>query len=145
MSRPSTVERGRRGEALVAESLESMGWRVLDRNWRDGPRELDLVVYRPGVLAFVEVKTRRCLGKEAARLVEEALLSVTPRKRRDVERAAQAWLGLLAEEVREGTLASPDLAWPREIRFDVAVVILEAGRNDLTYLTDAWRPGWDVG
>ena len=129
----------------MAGSLESSGWRVLDRNWRDGPRELDLVAYRTEVLVFVEVKTRRCRGREPGGLVEEALLSITPRKRRDVERAARAWLGLLAREVREGHPASPGPAWPREIRFDVAVVLLEAGRHAMTYLADAWRPRWDIG
>lgn len=139
------MEWGRRGESFVAGSLASRGWRVLDRNWRDGPRELDLVVYRDQVLAFVEVKTRRCGGKASPALVEEALLSVTPRKCRDVQKAAQAWLRLLARDVTEGGPLFPDLGWPREIRFDVAVVLLEGGRQAMTYVADAWRPGWDIG
>lgn len=124
--------RGREGEALAARYLETRGWRVLDRNWRDGPRELDLVAEREGVLAFVEVKTR---GDGSWGHPLDAL---TPRKRREVERAARAWL-----RRKQGTPRAAVGRPPAQIRFDAVVVRLEAtGEPGIHHVPDAWRPGW---
>ncbi|MEX0936205.1 MAG: YraN family protein [Gemmatimonadota bacterium] len=119
---------GRRGEALAAEYLKRRGWRILDRNWRAGHRELDLVVRRASVVAFVEVKTRAHGGCGGP------LESVTRHKRREIERAAAAWLqaeaGLL-----EGVAT---------LRFDALAVHLNAGRSPrFRHVPDAWRIGDD--
>jgi putative endonuclease len=121
------VRKGRRGEELAARHLEARGWTILARNWRDGPRELDLVAFREGVLAFVEVKARR----EPA--WNDPLESLGPRKRAEVERAARAWLR------EEGARA----ARATTVRFDVALVRFRPGRPaGVEHLPDAWRPGW---
>ena len=49
---------GRWGETLAAEHLEAQGWTVLERNYRAGPPEIDLIAERGHTVAFVEVKTR---------------------------------------------------------------------------------------
>jgi putative endonuclease len=49
---------GRAGEERAARYMESLGYRVLDRNWRTKGGELDLVVASPRELVVVEVKTR---------------------------------------------------------------------------------------
>ena len=56
---------GRWGEALVADDLRRKGWTVEAAGWTCRFGELDLVVSRRGVLAFVEVKLRRS-GRFAA-------------------------------------------------------------------------------
>lgn len=50
---------GRVGETLAARWLEERGWRIEDRNVRTREGEIDIIASRAGVLAFVEVKTRR--------------------------------------------------------------------------------------
>lgn len=124
---------GRRGEVLAADHLRSRGWTILDRNWRDGPRELDLVASRPGVLAFVEVKTR------SDSPWGHPLESITRAKRREVERAARAWLG----RAGEGRPAPSAGGVPPVIRFDAVVVQLGPdGMPEIEHVPDAWRPGW---
>ncbi len=49
---------GARGEALAAAYLESHGYRILDRNWRNRSGELDLVAQDRAMLVAIEVKTR---------------------------------------------------------------------------------------
>ena len=49
---------GRVGETAAAWWLRLKGWRVLARRVRTPVGEVDLVVRRPGLVAFVEVKAR---------------------------------------------------------------------------------------
>lgn len=50
---------GRRGERLAAWWLRLKGWRILDRRVRTPAGEVDLIVRRGHLIAFVEVKMRR--------------------------------------------------------------------------------------
>ncbi len=49
---------GRRGERLAGWWLRLKGWRILDRRVRTPVGEIDLVVKRGNLVAFVEVKAR---------------------------------------------------------------------------------------
>jgi putative endonuclease len=93
---------GAEGEARAARYLECRGWRILARNARAAGVEIDLVAMRAGLLAFVEVKTRR---SRAAGAPEEA---VDARKQARLVRGAAGWL-------REHRVRS------RRLRFDVIV------------------------
>lgn len=117
-------ELGRTGEALAARHLERRGWRILARNFRSGHKELDLVVRKGGILAFVEVKTRR------GRSFGHPLDAITRRKRREVAAAARGWLRDHPQP-------------PRTVRrFDAVAVSLEAGGGiRIEHVEDAWRPG----
>jgi putative endonuclease len=100
---------GAAGEDVVARWYTDAGYRVLDRNWRCREGELDLVVARPGVVVFCEVKTRRgtAFGSPAE--------AVTFTKQRRIRTLAMRWL------------ADHPEAKARELRFDVASVLAVRG------------------
>jgi putative endonuclease len=108
----STRALGAEGEERAARFLAARGYRILARNARADGVELDLVVARRGLVAFVEVKTRRSHSHGAP---EEA---VDARKQARLVRGARAWLGQARRR-------------PQHVRFDV--VVCEPGAGG------AWR------
>ena len=94
---------GDHGEALAARWYGERGYDVVARNWRCRHGELDLVLGRPGLVVFCEVKARTTAafgtGAEA----------VTATKQARLRRLAAEWLAVTAHE-------------PVDVRFDVAVV-----------------------
>ena len=100
---------GAAGERLAAAHLERLGYRILARNHRTRWGELDLIAHAPGVLVFVEVKTRRASARAGS-----PFEAVGPRKQAQVRRIAAGWLA----EVRE----RPHV---RELRFDVIGVSVD--------------------
>jgi putative endonuclease len=111
---------GDRGEELAAHFLAQTGWSILHRNYRVGRNEIDLVARRDGVVAFVEVKTRRGLG------CGHPLESITPRKQRQIARVASVWIG---------THGAPGDSY----RFDAVAILLTPGSPPLIeHMGDAW-------
>ena len=49
---------GKRGEDIACEMLQGMGHTILERNWRSGHLEIDIISFDPDGIHFVEVKTR---------------------------------------------------------------------------------------
>ena len=100
-------ELGKQGEERVACYLQDRGFRILDRNWRVGHRELDFVCLDGETVVVVEVKTRTTDDDHPAELLDR-------RKRRNLQAAGEAYL------------TSHHL--DREIRFDLIVVFAPDGR-----------------
>ena len=83
---PPSADTGRRGEQAAVDYLRRAGFAILERNWRSGRYELDIVARRWDELHFIEVKTRRAGGLTTP---EEA---ITPRKFASLRRAAEAYM-----------------------------------------------------
>lgn len=105
-------------ETAAAWRLRLAGWRIVAQRWRSSSGEVDLIAYRRGTLAFVEVKAR------AAH--DAALEAVVPRQRRRIARAANDFVR------RQRRLAG--LA----MRFDIVTVRPWRWPR---HLPDAWQPG----
>ncbi|MGI8509960.1 MAG: YraN family protein [Gemmatimonadaceae bacterium] len=115
---------GIRGEVVAAGWLEARGWTVLDRRFRSGHRDLDLVVARAEpaggrLVAFVEVRTR--VLSDFGRPAE----TVQWRKQHQVARSARAWIDL---NRRSGD----------NYRFDVVGVLVRRGRAQIEHVPDAF-------
>ena len=88
----SNHARGRWGESRAASHLRSLGFSILDRNWRPVEPELrgdlDLVARRGELIVFCEVKARRSAGFGGA------AAAVDQTKQHRVRRLAASWLRL---------------------------------------------------
>lgn len=111
------------GEDLAVRTLVDRGWTIVERGYRFGRREIDVIARRGEVLAFVEVKTRAGHGYGPP---EEA---VTRRKRSEIEAVARHYMRVH----RPGDV---------EVRFDVVAIVTGRGRvlERLHHIEDAWRP-----
>jgi putative endonuclease len=124
---------GTAGENLVAQWLESQGWKILHRRWRYHRGEIDIiaqkdelgevsvsnVVLSPSpILAFVEVKTRSQGNWDAGGRSAIAL-----KKQTTISRTAQMFLAHY-----------PDKA-DYSCRFDVALVCCQQKSKELAALT----------
>ena len=82
--------RGRWGEARAAAHFRSLGFEVVDRNWRSPirslPGELDLILMRDDLLVFCEVKARQSRGYGGAAHAVDA------QKQTRIRALAEAWL-----------------------------------------------------
>jgi putative endonuclease len=108
------------------EFLVSRGWEVEAHRFRLGRYDLDLVIRRDDLIAFVEVKTRRSSA------CGSAVESVSALKRHRLGRVATLW------RVRYGRARD-------RYRFDVvAVREVGGGRLEVEQVEDAWRMEWSA-
>lgn len=101
---------GARGEDLAATRLATLGWTIVERNYRCALGEIDIIAREGDTLVFVEVKTRKSnkFGSPSA--------AVTTRKQQQISRVAQHYL---AKGKRFSISA----------RFDVVAVTLTDGNE----------------
>ena len=52
-------ELGTWGEQCAVEYLRRKGYVILERDWKSGHRDLDIIAFDGATMVFVEVKTRR--------------------------------------------------------------------------------------
>ena len=113
-------EFGEVGERVAERWLRHHGWRVLQRRFRNGHRDIDLVAERDGTVAFVEVKARTSL--EFGDPVE----AVGWRKRRELVRSAWVWID------RHGRAGEA-------YRFDVIGVVLTSSGARIRHVEHAFE------
>jgi putative endonuclease len=109
-------QRGREGEAEAAMFLAQQGWRVVAQRVKTKAGEIDLIVRRPGLVAFVEVKWRARAASLGDAIDERRL-------RRVAAATALVW----QDYATQG----------EDIRIDV--ILLAPGRKP-THIENAWMP-----
>ena len=114
---------GAKGEELAARFLAAKGFEIVERNYRAGRGEIDLVAREGETLVFVEVKLDRTgrFGHPAG--------WVDHKKRRQIVRTALGYL-------QEHSLGDMDC------RFDVVVIRLLPGGMSIEHIPNAfWAEG----
>ena len=114
---------GRRGEDLAHRFLQTLGYRIIARNWRtrNGSAELDLVALDGDIIVFVEVKAR---AAESFVAPEEA---VDELKRRHLFRAAGEFLRLIDTD-------------PENARFDIVSILFGESESVVHYRDAIAKP-----
>lgn len=105
------------GEILAMEYLENRGFQLLERNYRYGRGEIDLIMIREGLLVFVEVKARHSIRYG---LPEEQM---SRRQQQKVMQTAEYYL--------------ETHGWAGHIRFDIVAVVL-SGIPRIDHFEDAY-------
>lgn len=78
---------GRVGEDAACKALWKRGYRILERNYRSGNDEIDIIAEKNRLIYFVEVKTRTDAADP-----EAALDAVDEGKRSRIREAARSYL-----------------------------------------------------
>ena len=111
---------GQKGEDIAARYLEQHAYIVLDRNWRSGHKELDLVVLKENTVVFVEVKTRT--GSEYG----DPWNFVDDRKIRRIVNSADAYIRFRCID--------------KDVRFDIISITVEDGDFKVEHIEEAFFP-----
>ena len=112
---------GDKGEEIAAEFLSGLGFDILERNWRFGHKEIDLIARKDQLILFVEVKMRQ---DNRYGHPEEF---VDARKQARLITAATAWLAETGHD--------------QEIRFDIIAIHSNPGMDaNVLHIPDAFFP-----
>lgn len=121
-------ELGKWGEDIAEIYLRNKGYDIVERDWRDGHRDIDIIAVEGSTMVFVEVKTR---SSNAYMKPEQA---VTPAKMRMLSIAANKYVKTHYMRL--------------SVRFDViAVTGTPDGEATINHIEDAFPPfplkrGW---
>ena len=110
---------GKWGEDLAADYLQRKGYVILERDWRSGHRDLDIIALDGDVVVFVEVKTRR------RRLFTDPVDAVGYQKIRNLQQAANHYVKYRQIDC--------------DIRFDIISIIGSVGAEpEIEHIADAF-------
>ena len=113
------IELGKAGEAIAVALLESKGYRILERNWRLGKEEIDIIARDGNFVVIVEVKTR------TSNVFAEPETAVTKSKQRILVRTANAYVNYRRQY--------------GEVRFDIITIIIPPEGETITnHIVDAF-------
>ncbi len=111
---------GKTGEEMAIKHLRSMGYEILETNWRFGRDEVDIIARDKDTLVIVEVKTR------ATTYYGEPEFAVNKAKQRILVRAAEAYI--MKNDINMDT------------RFDIMSVVISPQGKSVQHIEDAFYP-----
>ncbi len=115
---------GKKGEDIACNLLRSMGHTILERNWRSGHLEIDMISFDKDGIHFVEVKTR------SRNIQAPPQENVNKEKQRRITSAALRFLNS-ANGIPYGN---------HECHFDIVAVTFEGSRFSTEWIPQAYIP-----
>ena len=116
------IDFGKQGEEIAVKYLMDKGYEILERNWRNRHKEIDIIAKDGEELVIVEVKTRKNNN------YGEPDLAVTRQKQHLLIYAANAYI------FRNNL----DL----DTRFDIVSIVFNDGNPVIDHIKDAFLPQW---
>jgi len=113
-------ELGVYGEELAANYLKKLQYEIIERNYRFGRNEVDIIAMYKGYIRFIEVKTR------VTAEIGEPWRAVTPAKQKQIIKVANQYLMSNAIDL--------------EVKFDVISIVTNSYRTDIELIEDAFIP-----
>lgn len=101
---------GLEGERVASEFLKKQGYKILQRNYKPGTSEIDIICYDKGTIVFLEVKS--CLSRRYG----PPEMRVTETKKRRIYKVAQKY-------IKERRISG------RQFRFDVVSVLFDLNKD----------------
>lgn len=111
---------GKLGEELAVNYLTGKGYKILERNWHNIHKEIDIIAKDGKFLVIVEVKTRQTDE------YGEPDIAVTRKKQRMLIAAANAYIARNKLDV--------------ETRFDIISIVFKDSEPVIDHIVDAFLP-----
>ena len=109
---------GKLGEDLAVNYLINKGYQILERNWRSGHKEIDIIALDGDTLVAVEVKTRK------SNTYGEPDIAVDAMKQQMLIWAADAYVRYKNLDV--------------EVRFDIVSIVITDTGEHIEHIEDAF-------
>lgn len=113
---------GKLGEEIAVKYLEDKGYEILERNWRNRHKEIDIIAKDGKELVIVEVKTRKSSN------YGEPDLAVNKQKQRLLIYAANAYIFRNNLDINT--------------RFDIISIVFKDDKPVIDHIEDAFLPHW---
>lgn len=110
---------GQQGENLALNYLENKGYKIIERNYRYGRGEIDIIAEKDQMLIFIEVKTKK-FGDFG-----DPIYWITRKKQRQIGTVAKGYL--FERNITD-----------RDCRFDVITLTWEEGAWKIDHIEDAF-------
>ena len=117
----TTSKLGQTGEEIACDFLKTQGHQILDRNWRSGHLELDIVSEDASGVHFIEVKART--------------VPVTSTLTDQVNRVKQKRISAAAMQY-----LNKKHMMGQEVFFDIVSVLFDREETVVRYFPQAWIP-----
>ena len=116
------IDFGKQGEEIAVKYLTDKGYEILERNWRNRHKEIDIIAKDGKDLVIVEVKTRK------SNSYGEPDLAVNKQKQRLLVYAANAYIYRNNLDM--------------DTRFDIISIYFREGKPIIDHIEDAFLPCW---
>jgi len=120
------IDLGKRGEDIACRFLKERNQQILERNYRKGHLEIDIITKDEKGIHFVEVKS-----------MTGTTMEVTPQDK--VDQLKQKRIATVATRYLQ-TSKDIELSGNEEVSFDVIAIVFDGDRTNIEYFPQAFIP-----